>query len=651
MSMSFEESAVSIRRLHAPLAILDANGLILVVNEAFCDLLATSRTELTGKPLLDLVRPYSLPASNNALHEDIQSIYAAFQRPNGSVVPCHISLQPLGDETFSGYLASLSDLSISSRLMFPLRNTDELYLDVLENLDIPVLRKTAEGIITFGNAAFCNALSTSLPAIYGSADTTHYTPELAGQYRLDDQVVVRQKVPFESIELHQDGDSEPFQVHVVKLPIFNNEETVVEILCLYWPVAQESQSRALCDGICRIFADNSNALFEGTKMFVYRKNRAKQFIYVNERFCGHLNRPRHEIIGETDYTFFPGKAREYELDDGEVLEGRRIRIEKSEEHPLSDGTTIIVNVIKSPITNRQGEIVGLRGVWWDNTDHLKEAFKVAHEHSAKLGLTVSEMAAIANLQYAPSIVRKVYHEVTMVLATAGGWLGTLEARVRRLENSAHALQSLNELRWQLRRAQATLNTIHEFIVPGQLKCEETAIGELVERCLSDSAAELSSSGIGIEFHCGDNIPRLSVDRVKICNAIDNGLRNARQAMLRQPHKEKHVLRVRVEFVTIDDKFVGRFKTRGPHLSLNDEAILIELVDSGPGVPEDKLESVFQVREGPVPGEPGMGLGLAVAKQTFIRHGGTVHMDNSPDTGGARLTLVLRLNSFTKGKSK
>ena len=70
-------------------------------------------------------------------------------------------------------------------------------------------------------------------------------------------------------------------------------------------------------------------------------------------------------------------------------------------------------------------------------------------------------------------------------------------------------------------------------------------------------------------------------------------------------------------------------------------------DSGPGIPSERLETIFQLfntgdanRQG-----AGAGLGLAICRQIVERMGGTIHAENSP-LGGARFRFELTLQAAT-----
>ncbi|MCZ4509396.1 ATP-binding protein [Streptomyces sp. ActVer] len=69
--------------------------------------------------------------------------------------------------------------------------------------------------------------------------------------------------------------------------------------------------------------------------------------------------------------------------------------------------------------------------------------------------------------------------------------------------------------------------------------------------------------------------------------------------------------------------------------------LVEVADTGPGIPADELPHVFdRLRRGArARSAGGSGIGLAVVKELVTAHGGTVTADSGPG-GGTRMALRL-----------
>ncbi|HNX19439.1 MAG TPA: ATP-binding protein, partial [Acidobacteriota bacterium] len=70
------------------------------------------------------------------------------------------------------------------------------------------------------------------------------------------------------------------------------------------------------------------------------------------------------------------------------------------------------------------------------------------------------------------------------------------------------------------------------------------------------------------------------------------------------------------------------------------AVRIEVADDGPGIDPALLPRLFETGE--TTRETGSGLGLPIALQAAVVHGGTIDVDSAPGHG-ARFALVLPLN--------
>ncbi|MBI2894287.1 MAG: response regulator [Deltaproteobacteria bacterium] len=78
------------------------------------------------------------------------------------------------------------------------------------------------------------------------------------------------------------------------------------------------------------------------------------------------------------------------------------------------------------------------------------------------------------------------------------------------------------------------------------------------------------------------------------------------------------------------------------LAATDETLAIEVADSGPGVPPEERDAVFDrfvTLARPAPGQAGTGLGLAIAKELVAILGGTIGVSDAPE-GGALFRVEL-----------
>jgi PAS domain S-box-containing protein len=120
-----------------------------------------------------------------------------------------------------------------------------------------------------------------------------------------------------------------------------------------------------------------HSLVETIPMNVYRKDIEGRFTFGNKGFCETTKWPPAELIGRTDFDLFPAElAEKYRRDDARVLSTGET-LEAIEEHVTAGGRKLYVQVIKTPVHDGQGQIVGTQGIFWDVSDrkHLEEALE------------------------------------------------------------------------------------------------------------------------------------------------------------------------------------------------------------------------------------------------------------------------------------
>lgn len=129
------------------------------------------------------------------------------------------------------------------------------------------------------------------------------------------------------------------------------------------------------------------------------------------------------------------------------------------------------------------------------------------------------------------------------------------------------------------------------------------VGELMQA----RAEELS---ISLEVHLGEEVPKSLFDTEGIHRAVLNILTNA--------------------FDVLEDQPDGKVQVETGFDS-DEEQLFIDIVDNGPGIPEDELSRLFSLFES-TKGARGTGLGLAVSQKILREHGGDIRVESVPGQG-------------------
>jgi two-component system sensor histidine kinase/response regulator len=113
------------------------------------------------------------------------------------------------------------------------------------------------------------------------------------------------------------------------------------------------------------------SLVETLPLALFRKDLQGRVTFANELMCKALNRKASEILGKTDYDFFPeALAEKYRADDRRVAESQA-SFETTEEFQTPTGELRYTHVVKTPVFDATGKLVGVQGMFSDVTDRIR----------------------------------------------------------------------------------------------------------------------------------------------------------------------------------------------------------------------------------------------------------------------------------------
>ena len=157
-----------------------------------------------------------------------------------------------------------------------------LYLSLVENLPVYLMRKDLAGRFTFANQAFCRLLNKSLAEIRGTTDFDHYPKELAEKYRSDDVHVAETGELFEDVEENVDVTGHHFY-EVLKTQVVDALGSVIGTQAIFWDVTDRKTAEI--------------ALRE-SKIAAEQANIAKSEFLAN--MSHEIRTPMNAIIGMTE---------------------------------------------------------------------------------------------------------------------------------------------------------------------------------------------------------------------------------------------------------------------------------------------------------------------------------------------------------------
>jgi signal transduction histidine kinase len=153
----------------------------------------------------------------------------------------------------------------------------------------------------------------------------------------------------------------------------------------------------------------------------------------------------------------------------------------------------------------------------------------------------------------------------------------------------------------------------------QLELAPLKVGALVEEAVEAARPTAEAKGIALEFATDHKPANVLADAPKLAQVVDNLISNA------------------IKFTTTGRVLVD--------LSSDAEQAVIDVVDTGMGIPPDEQERLFErffrTTTANTNAIQGTGLGLSIAKAITDGHAGTIELDRSDSDGTTfRLTLPL-----------
>ncbi|MHB8790331.1 MAG: PAS domain S-box protein [Desulfobulbaceae bacterium] len=141
-------------------------------------------------------------------------------------------------------------------------------------------------------------------------------------------------------------------------------------LGLLWRLQQVAYYRVRYEAAetLRASEEKYRTLAENIPQGIFTKDRNSVYLFANENFARDLGMTADELVGKTDYDLFPRElADKYRTDDGRILaSGHAESIE--EPSVLRGGAKVWVHMVKTPIRDKDGNLVGILGVYSDITE-------------------------------------------------------------------------------------------------------------------------------------------------------------------------------------------------------------------------------------------------------------------------------------------
>jgi PAS domain S-box-containing protein len=279
-----------------------------------------------------------------------------------------------------------------------------------------------------------------------------------------------------------------------------------------------------------------------------------------------------------------------------------------------NGAICWIEHVCQPIRDDQGRFMGFRG---SNRDISKR--KRMEAESKRLQDELAHMNQVATMG---ALTSAIAHEVNQPLAAI---LSNTQAALRFLNHENPDLDEVREALLDIsrddKRAAEVIRRLRKMVKKEEPVYDSFDINAVIGAAIHLLDSESMFQNILVAKDLKSGIPALYGDPIQIQQVIINLLTNAIDAMKDRPEDSRRVF----------------LSTR----SDRDKGITVTVIDSGPGLTTDQIETVFNPFY--TTKTEGMGLGLLVCQLIIEAHGGHIQVENGPD-GGAMFSFILPVDN-------
>jgi len=211
----------------------------------------------------------------------------------------------------------------------------------------------------------------------------------------------------------------------------------------------------------------------------------------------------------------------------------------------------------------------------------------------------------------------IAHEIRNPLSGINIYLSTLEKIYEKGGNQEKVKNILDHLQSASGKIESVIKRVMDFSKPCEPKFILTDIRRPIDEAISLSEVTLRKSGIKIEKALAEGVPLCRIDPNLMTEVILNLVINAAEAM-----KDMEGRKI-IEIAT----------------SMDDQSVLVSIMDSGPGVPSNHKDRIFDPFYTTKHGSTG--IGLNICRRIITDHGGSLDILTSK-WGGAEFVIQIPL---------
>jgi signal transduction histidine kinase len=280
-----------------------------------------------------------------------------------------------------------------------------------------------------------------------------------------------------------------------------------------------------------------------------------------------------------------------------------------------------------------GIVTGSLFTWIDRQySSLKQAYDqlaLSHLELQKIQL---ELIQAEKLDSIGRLAAGVAHEVKNPLAVLQ--LGIDYLAIAAGGNEA-ITEAIEEMDTAIKKADRVVKGLVDYSRFEKLELKVQPLNPIIEEALNLVRHEIMKEHIEVESRLSPSLPPVPLDHSKIQQVFINLFINAVHAM-----EGGGKLTVATSRMLLTEEYLEGLGQHAGRFGPGDDVVVAEIIDTGAGIPEDKIVKLFDPFFTTKPVGKGTGLGLSVSRKIMELHAGWIGIRNRKE-GGALVTLLLK----------
>lgn len=355
--------------------------------------------------------------------------------------------------------------------------------------------------------------------------------------------------------------------------------------------------------------------FENSEVGIFEVEAAGwTFVAVNPKFESILGLPASQILGLPLGGFLtdPEQLRERQR----LL--REVRLLRNIEFALQTGDGRPKTILATLKYDTDGK--NIDGTAFDVSDIKALQHKLEEEHS--------RMVHAGRLASLGEMATGIAHEINQPLAIINLAMQYLETTAYQDGHDPIALQSIEKVKAQVKRASTIINNMRAFARGGaSSKRQLSDVGVVIDTALTYFREQFRVNDIALAVSLASGLPPTVIDPQKFEQVIVNLLSNARHAVQEKFKQTGGVEPMRVSVLLTHDP--GR------------QALVVEVADNGVGMAETESQRCFEPFYTTKEVGQGTGIGLSISYTIVKEFGGNFEVESERGKGSVfRILLPL-----------